>query len=133
MLHFKVAQVVPQQRVTMVRGGAGSEILFRSPGQSPGRAIVLPLASASAWAWAWRWRRPLRWRQRLQMLKFYVKVFYVMGKALSGELSCPCDRSCLYLLCSQAWRCRLHAPWACRAPRPCQATDMGPLQEGIPS
>ena len=32
-----------------------------------------------------------------KMLKFYVKVFYVMGKALSGELSCPCDRSC-YLL-----------------------------------
>ena len=30
------------------------------------------------------------------MLKFYVKVFYVMGKALSGELSCPCDRSCYY-------------------------------------
>ena len=29
------------------------------------------------------------------MLKFYVKVFYVMGKALSGELSCLCDRSCL--------------------------------------
>ena len=29
-----------------------------------------------------------------RMLKFYVKVFYVMGKALSGELSCPCDRSC---------------------------------------
>ena len=28
------------------------------------------------------------------MLKFYVKVFYVMGKALSDELSCPCDRSC---------------------------------------
>ena len=27
-------------------------------------------------------------------IKFYVKVFYVMGKALSGELSCPCDRSC---------------------------------------
>ena len=27
------------------------------------------------------------------MLKFYVKVFYVMDKALSGELSCPCDRS----------------------------------------
>ena len=25
-----------------------------------------------------------------RMLKF----FYVMGKALSGELSCPCDRSC---------------------------------------
>ena len=29
---------------------------------------------------------------------FNVKVFYVMGKALSGELSCPCDRSC-YSLC----------------------------------
>ena len=29
-----------------------------------------------------------------KMFKFYVKVFYVMGKALSGELSCPCDRSC---------------------------------------
>ena len=28
------------------------------------------------------------------MLKFYVKVFYVMGKALSGELSCPSGRSC---------------------------------------
>ena len=27
--------------------------------------------------------------------KFNVKVFYAMGKALSGELSCPCDRSCL--------------------------------------
>ena len=27
--------------------------------------------------------------------KFIVKVFYVMGKALSGKLSCPCDRSCL--------------------------------------
>ena len=26
--------------------------------------------------------------------KFNVKVFYVMGKGLSGELSCPCDRSC---------------------------------------
>ena len=26
--------------------------------------------------------------------KSHVKVFYVMGKALSGELSCPCDRSC---------------------------------------
>ena len=25
-----------------------------------------------------------------KMLKFYVKVFYVMGKALSGKLSSPC-------------------------------------------
>ena len=29
-----------------------------------------------------------------KMLKFYVKVFYVMGKALSGKLSCPCDKFC---------------------------------------
>ena len=28
--------------------------------------------------------------------KFNVKVFYVMGKALSGKLSCPCDRSCYF-------------------------------------
>ena len=28
--------------------------------------------------------------------KFNVKVFYVMSRALSGELSCPCDRSYLY-------------------------------------
>ena len=28
------------------------------------------------------------------MLKFYVKVFYVMGKALPGKLSCPCDKCC---------------------------------------
>ena len=31
-----------------------------------------------------------------KFLSFYIKVFYVMGKALSGELSCPCDRSCYY-------------------------------------
>ena len=33
------------------------------------------------------------------MLKFYVEVYYVMGKALSGELSCPCDRPCCYSVC----------------------------------
>ena len=38
------------------------------------------------------------------MLKFYVKVFYVMGKALSGKLSWPCDRSCLALSLSTAAR-----------------------------
>ena len=32
------------------------------------------------------------------MLKFNVKVFYVMGKALSGELSCPCDRSFFFII-----------------------------------
>ena len=48
-----------------------------------------------------RWRRCWRWRQRRisKMLKFYVKVFYVMGKVLSGELSCPCDRSCYPKYC----------------------------------
>ena len=30
--------------------------------------------------------------------KVSVKVFYVMGKALSGELSCPCDMSCFFFL-----------------------------------
>ena len=54
--------------------------LFSSPGQSPGRAIVL-LAGAAAAVLA-------------KCERFYVKVCYVMGKALSGELSCPCDRSC---------------------------------------
>ena len=33
-------------------------------------------------------------RRRQQNVSFYLKVFYVIGKALSGELSCPCDRSC---------------------------------------
>ena len=56
---------------------------FSSPGQSPGRAIVLPLASELATVSA-----------LAKCKSFYVKVFYVMGKALSGELSCPCDRSC---------------------------------------
>ena len=51
---------------------------FSSPGRSPGRAIVLPaLAVASPLA-----------------KSFYVEVFYVVGKALSGEQSCFCDRSC---------------------------------------
>ena len=43
--------------------------------------------------------RHRRWRRRSQNVKvFTLKFFYVMGKALSGELSCPCDRSCLGLL-----------------------------------
>ena len=33
-----------------------------------------------------------------KILKFYFKVFYVMDKALSGEQSCPCDRSCYQTL-----------------------------------
>ena len=53
--------------------------LVTSPGQSPGRAIVLPPASALALA---------------KCYSFYIKVFYVMGKVLSGELPCPCDNSC---------------------------------------
>ena len=54
-----------------------TDLVFSLPGRSPGRAIVLPSASA---------------------LAFDFKVFYVMGKALSGELSCSCDRSCLLVL-----------------------------------
>ena len=59
----------------------GSSVSISSPGGSPGRAIVLPSALASVAV--------------VVSNKFNVKVFYVMGKALSGELSCPCDRSCL--------------------------------------
>ena len=64
-------------------------ITFSSPGRSPGRAIVLPpaLASVSALESA---------LEKCQ--SFYIKVFHVMGKALSDELSCPCDRSCSYFL-----------------------------------
>ena len=40
---------------------------------------------------------------------FFVKVFYVMGKALSRELSCPCDRSCFI---AQLWQLCWHTfPW----------------------
>ena len=60
--------------------------IFSSPGQSPGRTIVLPPASALVLA--------ATVAALAKCLSFYVKVFYVMGKALSGELSCPCDRSC---------------------------------------
>ena len=47
-------------------------LIVSSRGRSPGRAIVLPPVKR--------------------------KVFYVMGKALSDELSCPCDRSCFRLM-----------------------------------
>ena len=52
---------------------------FSSPGQSPKRAIVLTPGIGVGVGVS---------------KKFNVKVFYVMGKALSVELSCPCDRSC---------------------------------------
>ena len=55
-----------------------------SPGQSPERAIILPPAFALALAAA----------ALAKSSSFYIKVFYVMGKVLSGELFCPCDRSC---------------------------------------
>ena len=67
-------------------------LFFSSPGRSPGRAVVLAPALALAAAAA-----------LAKCLSFYVKVFYVMGKALSGELSCPYDRSCfaqVSLLCN---------------------------------
>ena len=58
-------------------------VLFSLPGRSPGRAIVLPTTSASALAAASALAKSLT-----------LKFFYVMGKALSGKLSCPCDRYC---------------------------------------
>ena len=65
---------------TMGSGGSSMSVsLFSLPGQSPVRAIVLPSALAAASALA-----------KSLTLKF----FYVMGKVLSGKLSCPCDRSC---------------------------------------
>ena len=64
--------------------------LFSSPEQSPGRAIVLPLASALALA-------------KSLMLKL---VFYVLGKVLSGKLSCPCDRSCYLSTGAHGEQCR---------------------------
>ena len=59
-------------------------LIFSSPGRSPGRAIVLPPASASAFAAALTLAKSLT-----------LKFFYVMGKALPGELFFPFDRSCL--------------------------------------
>ena len=90
-------------KVTKAKGGLDKLSLdnnfsylfhFSSPGRSPGRAIVLPPASASASALASAAASALA-----KCLSFYVKVFYVMGKALSGELFCPCDRS-FYAVCS---------------------------------
>ena len=49
----------------------------------------------------WHWRRG--WWRRGVSKKFSLKVFYVMGKALSGELSCPCDKSCLILASFLSW------------------------------
>ena len=44
--------------------------------------------------------------------KFNGKVSYVMGKALSGELSCPCDRSCcLSSHCGQLVKERIFSCW----------------------
>ena len=67
--------------------------IFSSPGQSPGRAVVLPPASALASALVLAVASALA-----KCESFYVKVFYVMGKELSGELFCPCDRSCFIVL-----------------------------------
>ena len=88
--------IVGQGRAVLAVGtctckGWGLFWIFSSPGRSPGRAIVLPPASASALASASAFGVGGGGVSK----KFNVKVFYVMGKALSGELSCPCDRSCL--------------------------------------
>ena len=52
----------------MIQHNDFDPVIFSSPGRSPGRAIVLLPALASTIA---------------KCLSFYVKVFYVMGKALS--------------------------------------------------
>ena len=65
--------------------------LFSSPGGSPGRAIVLPPGIGIGVG------IDVVGSSVCVSKKFNVKVFYVMGKALSGELSCPCDRSCFIL------------------------------------
>ena len=72
---------VPNKALTVLvhRTFSRDTEIFSSPGRSPGRAIALPSASALA-----------------KCKSFYIKGFYVMGKALSGELSCPCDRSCFF-------------------------------------
>ena len=38
-----------------------------------------------------------------KMLKFYFKVFYVIGKVLSGELSCNTGRSCYSLKATEIY------------------------------
>ena len=66
-----------------------SYVIFSLPGRSPGRAIVLTPASVLAAASA-----------LAKCQSFYVEVLYVIGKVLSGELSCPCDRSCSLVKCA---------------------------------
>ena len=61
----------------------GWAFLFSCPGRSPGRAIVLHPGVGVGGGGGVGISK-----------KFNVKVFYVMGKALSGKLSCPYDRSC---------------------------------------
>ena len=68
-------------------------MIFSSPERSPGRAIVLPSGIGGGVS-----------------KKFNVKVFYVMGKALSSKLSCPCDRSCL-ARCTNVQEKHFHYPW----------------------
>ena len=61
--------------------------LFSLPERNSGRATCIVLLSASAFKLA-----------LANFLSFYIKDFYVMGKALTGELSCPYDRSCFFPL-----------------------------------
>ena len=75
MLYVVLTEILPKS--------VSGLTLISSPGCSPGRAIVLPP------------RRHWCGGGVGVSKKFNVKDFYVMGKALSGELSCPCDRSCL--------------------------------------
>ena len=63
--------------------------VFSSPARRPGRDIVLPPASALVLACVGVGVGvSVGGGGVSKMLKFYIKVFYVMGKALSDELSC---------------------------------------------
>ena len=55
------------------------KLAWKSYCTTPASALALVLAAAAVLA---------------KCSSFYVKVFNVMGKALSGKLLCPCDRSC---------------------------------------
>ena len=52
--------------------------------------------------------------------------FIVARRSAGSEIS-------LCLLCSQVWRCRLHAPWEFIVLRPCHATDLRRPQVLLPA
>ena len=61
----------------------GAQVIISLPGQSPESYCITPGVGVGVGVGGGISK------------KFNVKVFYVLVKALSGELSCPCDRSCI--------------------------------------